>query len=319
MTRNDVARAAGVSPAVVSYVLNDGPRPVSAGARERVLAAIEELGYKPDGVARYLRTGKTKSVGLVIPDIGLPYFSEFTKAISAAAFRIDHQLLIANTDWQTEQERRQIEALVERRVDAMVFMSADPLQDFADLGELGIPVVIIDRPEVAIRSAAAATEHLIEHGHERVGLLINDDRLVVSGRRARGWDEAMRRHGLPTEGLASSTTPNASGGYDWGMRMLREPGRPTALLIEADAQAIGVLRAAADLGLRVPEDLAIISSEGTGVGAYSIPRLTTIRQPIVKLAEGALELALAEGPAGLRRLTDEEFELTLRDSCGTHG
>lgn len=318
MTRNDVARAAGVSPAVVSYVLNDGPRPVSANARAKVLAAIGELGYKPDGVARYLRTGKTKSVGFVIPDIGLPYFAEFTKAISAAAYRINYQLLIVNTDWQVEQERRQIAALVERRVDAMVLMSADPLQDFAALSELGIPVVVIDRPEVAVQSSAAATEHLISHGHRRVAILTNDEKLVVSRRGIQGWHEAMARHGLEAGDLSFTAAPSRAGGYDAGMRLLQDFDPPTAMLIASDAQAIGIIRASADLGMSVPDDLAIITSEGTELAEFSVPRLTAIQQPIARLAAGALDLALKAGEPGLRRLTDTEFSLVIRDSCGSH-
>ncbi|GAA2026084.1 LacI family DNA-binding transcriptional regulator [Agromyces tropicus] len=317
VTRNDVARAAGVSPAVVSYVLNDGPRPVSAGARARVLTAIDELGYKPDGVARYLRTGKTKSVGLVLPDLGLPYFSEFTKAISAAAYRIDHQLLIANTDWALEQERRQIAALVERRVDAMVFMSVDPSQDFASLAELGIPVVVIDRPDVAVRSAAVATEHFITvHGHENIAIVTNDLLPVVSRRRMQGWADELARHGLTTEGRSFGAPPSRAGGFEAAMRMLRQRDRPTAVFVEADAQAIGMIRAAVDLRIGVPGDLAVISSEGTELAEFAVPRLSTIQQPIARLAAGALDLALAGGPPGLRRLTDDEFHLVLRESCG---
>jgi LacI family transcriptional regulator len=253
----------------------------------------------------------------VIPDVGLPYFSEFTKAISAAAYAIDYQLLIANTDWHVEQERRQIAALVERRVDAMVFMSADPLQDFASLAELGIPVVVIDRPEVAVRSAAVATEHFaVAHGHERIAILTNDQLPVVSRRRLQGWADEMARHGLPTDGRSFGAPPSRAGGYEAAMRMLQQPDRPTAVFVEADGQAIGVIRAAVDLGLGVPGDLAIISSEGTELAEFSVPRLSTITQPIARLATGALDLALAEGAPGLRRLTDQEFHLVLRESCG---
>ena len=316
VTRNDVARAAGVSPAVVSYVLNDGPRPVSAASRAKVLEAIARLGYTPDGMARYMKTGKTKSVGLVLPDIALPYFAEFTKAMSAAAYAIDHQLLIANTDWQVVQEHRQIEALVQRRVDAMVLMSVDPLRDLAALAELDMPVVIVDRPGVAVRIGVEATEHLIAHGHRRVAIVMIDRDLVTSRRRMQGWTEAMERHGLPTEGLSFDAAPTRGGGHAAALEMLSSDTPPTAVFVESDAQAVGVLRAVADLRLEVPGDLAVFSSEGTELAQYSIPRLSTIRQPTAQIARESLELALAaEGP-GLRRLTNEEYALELRDSCG---
>ena len=196
VTRDDVARAAVVSTAVVSYVLDDGPRPVAAATRDRVLAAIRELGYRPDGVARHLRAGRTLSLGLVVPDPALPYYAEFTKHVDAAGEAAGRQILLASPHWDTDRERTLIAGLAERRVDGVVLLSADPLQAVATVSALGLPVVGVDRPEVAERGTAAVVAHLRADGHVRVGLLTGPRPLRVSDRRARGWTDSVAAAGL---------------------------------------------------------------------------------------------------------------------------
>ena len=317
VTRDDVARAAGVSASVVSYVINNGPRPVSAAARERVLAAIEELGYQRDAMARYMRTRKTQSLGLVVPDLGQPYFGAVTQHLSELSFDSGHQLLVATTSWRPERERAQLASLAERRVDGVILMSTDPLQDFAPLQALGIPIVVVDRPEVTVGSARAATAHLVEHGHERVGLVGADDEHVAGRRQNEGWVAALRDHGFdprPVDLLPAAATRSA--GYAAASALFDRQDRPTALYTTSDAQAVGVLRAARDRGLRVPDDLALISAEGTDLTGFTIPRLTAVEQPVAAIAESALSAALTADPGAVSRLAHHEFRLVRREACG---
>src|SRR5690349_16315025 len=198
-TRNDVARRAGVSVAVVSYVVNNGPRPVAPETRQRVLEAIEELGYRPDTVARQLRTGRSNVVGVVLPDLSLPHFGELTHVLSELAAERSQQLIIASTDWDATAERQQLEFLAGRRVDGVVLMSVEPSQDFQWLVDLGTKVVVIDRPEAAVNGARAATSHLVEHGHRRIGF-VGGALGVVAGRlRREGWSTALREYGLEVD------------------------------------------------------------------------------------------------------------------------
>ncbi|QUH01830.1 LacI family DNA-binding transcriptional regulator [Saccharopolyspora erythraea] len=312
-----MARLAGVSTAVVSYVLNDGPRPVSAATKERVLAAIAELGYRRDAVARNLRTGKTQSLGLVVPDIGLPYFGAITQQLVERAFEAGHQMLICTTSWLPDRERAQLASLAERRVDGVVLMSVDPLQDFSAVEELGIPTVVIDRPEVAVRGAHRATAHLVAHGHERIGFVGAAERLVASRRRREGWAAALRGSGLPSRPELIRHGPcTRAGGYVAAGELLALAEPPTAVFVESDAQAVGLLRAARDHGFRVPDDLAVASGEGTELAEFAIPSLTTLYQPIATIAREAVAAVLATEGGTLRRLDNQEFDLVCRESCG---
>jgi LacI family transcriptional regulator len=317
VTRADVAARAGVSTAVVSYVLNNGPRPVSTSARERVLAAIEELGYQRDAVARYLRTGKTQSLGLVLPDLGLPYYTEVTRALSSGSTARGYQLLISNSEWDAGLERRELASLAERRVDGVILMSVDPEQDFTPLSALGIPLAVIDRPEFARRATAAATEHLIGHGHTAIGLIGWGTHLVANRRRHDSWESTLRAAGLTVRPEYAATAPvSRSGGYAAAQELLGLPSPPTAVYVESDAQAAGVLRACKDLGVDVPGDLAVVSSEGTELARYTVPSLTSTEQPTATIAAEALDAVLSAGPGEVVWLRNPEYTLVTRESCG---
>ncbi|WP_426007303.1 LacI family DNA-binding transcriptional regulator [Paenarthrobacter sp. NyZ202] len=316
VTRNDVARLAGVSPGLVSYVLNDGPRPVSAEARTRIEAAIEELGYRRDGIARYLKTGKTNSLGLVLPDIGLPYYSEITKELNARTFELGFQLLIATSELDSAREDAQLASLAERRVDGIILMSVDPERDLSSLERLGTRVVVIDRPEFAIDSARSATEHLISHGHRDIGF-IGSIRLRASQRRLRGWSLALEDAGIqPNAAWIASAPITRKGGHEAAHRLLTSSRRPSALLIGSDAQAAGALRAFKDLGLGVPDDVAVVTSEGTDLARYTIPSLTSIVQPIAAIAKDAVDSVLLADAAAVARINNFSYDLALRESCG---
>lgn len=316
ITRNDVARRAGVSPGLVSYVLNDGPRPVSSEARARIEAAIEELGYRRDGVARYLKTGKTNSLGVVLPDIGLPYYSEITKELNTCAYGLGFQLLVATTELDVAREDAQLASLAERRVDGIILMSVDPDRDMTSLERLGTRVVVIDRPKFAIDSARAATAHLISHGHSEIGF-IGSGLLRASQRRLRGWSDALVQAGLKRhEDWIASAAMTRAGGYTAATSLMSGERRPSALLVGSDAQAAGALRALKDLGLDVPGDVAVVTSEGTDLARYTVPSLTSIIQPTRAIAEDAVKCVLGEGQSDVRRIDNVTFDLALRESCG---
>jgi LacI family transcriptional regulator, galactose operon repressor len=317
VTRDDVARAAGVSTAVVSYVLNNGPRGVSAESRRRVLAAIEELGYRRDGVARFLRLGRTQSLGLVLPDPALPYFGEFTKHTMAAAGSAARQMLLGYSDWDPERERAVIAELVERRVEGIVLLSADPSQSFDDLHASPVPIVVVDRPEVARQGAHAAVAHFVEHGHSDLGVLAGPAHLEASRRRTVAWSEAVREAGLVERAeWVVHDEVSRRGGYVAALRLLDLDAPPTAVFIESDAQAHGFLRAVYERGLRVPQDCALITAEGTEQALFSVPGMTSTEQPIGEIARAALALVLDGSGVGVRWMSDEQFTLVRRGSCG---
>lgn len=325
VTRNDVAHRAGVSPAVVSYVLNNGPRPVSASARQRVLEAIAELGYRPDGRARALRAGHDNTLGLVLPDTTNPFFAELARAIEDAAYAAGYAVLVGNSADDAEREHSYIDALAERRVAGLVLVSARPDQSLSQLSTLSIPALAMDRtPDESLVStlridnrggAAAGTDHLIEHGHTDVAFIGGTDDEGVSAERQKGWRMALEAAGL-TIGPSTFAPFTAAGGAEAGQELLKRPRRPTAMLVSSDVQAIGVIHAAHQIGLRVPEDLALVAFDGTAAGAFTSPPLTSIGQPIGQLAATAVN-HLIHRPIRTVHLTLVS-ELIVRDSCGAH-
>lgn len=311
-TRAEVAALAGVSPAVVSYVVNGGPRPVSHAARERVLAAIEVLDYRPNGVASALRGGLTRTIGLLVPTASNPYFGELADAVEREAFESGNVLSIGITADSTDRERAQLRSFADRRVDAVIMASSQMLQTARGVDLHRAPVVVIDRIDDGADlassvqldnrlDAAYAVEHLQGWGHRLIGCVTGPWPTVVSQQRESGWREQQRRVGAP-EGreLVAHAEISPAGGAEAAHALLGPDGRPfaacgrrpTALFVSSDAQAHGVLRACDELGLRIPQDVSIVSFDGTQSARYTRPVLTTMRQPIREIGATAVRLAL---------------------------
>ena len=277
VTHDDVARRAGVSPAVVSYVINSGPRPVSADARGGVLKAIAELGYRPDGLARSLRLGRSHAIGLVLPDTTNPFFAEMAQAVEDAAYATGYTVLICTTSDDVERERAHIVNLASRRVDGLILMSIDQIKTSAGSPDWGSPSsrwtdLRTTRPS---RRSASTTPSNSSVPSISSSTDINESPSSQVQLRGRSLPLASQR--VPKSDVRRRTVPGT--GRRSGIRLRRRPPHghallttyrppPDALLISSDVQAIGVLSAAADLGLRVPEDLAVVSFDGTRAGAF---------------------------------------------------
>lgn len=321
VTRADVARYAGVSTAVVSYVINSGPKTVAPQTAARVRAAIERLDYQPNRSARALRTGTTEMLGLVLSDSTNPYFVELAAAIEQAAARRAHALMVGNSRGDLTTERQLINDLTRRQVDGlMVAILGRP--DYAmAFHRLSVPTVWLDASEPVMgyssvgsdgrQGAALGVSHLVEHGHTRIGLLIGE--LGTGDLREYGWRETLHSAGLPV-GPVAHVSWTREGGLEGGLHLLSAPDRPTAVFASSDLLAVGLLRAARELGLRVPEDVAVVSFDGTKESPFAGPPLTVVRQDIEAMAEKAVALLL-----------DRETEpshhtfptrLVIRQSCG---
>jgi LacI family transcriptional regulator len=317
VTRNDVAEYAGVSTAVVSYVVNEGPRKVAPETRDRVLEAIRVLGYRPNATARALRLGSTRTLGLITPDGGNPLFAELAKAIDKEASARGYVVLQTSADGDPATEQAKIAELLIRQVSGLLLVA--PTKD-PDLSEVGIPVVAINRVLTAASSvrpqyreaARRGVEHLIAHGHRRIGLVIGG-RGTRPPERELGWRDALRQAGLE-DGPIARTTFSRAGGHAAGQELLGATKRPTAIFASSDLQAVGVLRAIHEAGLRVPEDVAVVAFDGTAETEYSWPPLTVVRQPLELMARDAVG-RLIDGEEGVEAVT-YPAELILRRSCG---
>lgn len=326
-TRADVARLAGVSTAVVSYVVNNGPRPVASATRQKVLDAIRELDYHPNPSARALKTGSTGLIGVVVPEILNSYFSEFVDAIDVAARNQGKSILLSITHEDPSTEAEVIPSLVSRGVDSLIYNCRLVDTDLYQAGDIRIPRVLLDRADLvggipAIgadlgQGARLATEHLAGHGHTRIGFIGGPLPADRRDYRRLAWQDVLAERGLPAQEPAI-TAWRPTGGFEGAQQLLDRPEPPTAIFAASDQIAIGVLHALHQRGLRVPGDIAVVSLDGTAETAYSWPPLTTVRQPFEAMAEAALaELSQGSATAPLQRdRTLFPMTLLVRASCG---
>ncbi|MFH8252964.1 LacI family DNA-binding transcriptional regulator [Microbacterium sp. B2969] len=317
VTRNDVARAAGVSSAVVSYVLNDGPRPVSAAARQRVLEAIDQLGYRRDIVARSMRTRTTDSIGLVLPDIRIPYFAVMTQRITEVARKSGLSVVVATSNGSVAIEREHLAELAGRRVDGVILMSVEPLQELSWAGAFGMPVLVVDRPIVAVESSAAATEHLVSHGATRLARIAGHEGSSVTERRDLGWFRVIESHGLSKVAEIVRAGYSQDEGYAAARQLLDRDDPPRGVVVDGPLHASAFLRAAADLGVRIPDDVLVIGNEIGDDARFSVPRISSVDSPIDAIAAESVDRLKAASPEdGLLSLGGSVFTLHERESCG---
>lgn len=333
-TQADVARLANVSQPVVSYVLSDDPgAPVAQATRQRVLDAIEHLGYVPDHRARSLRHRRTFTIAGAIPDITNPFYPSFERGIQDVAERAGYELLTYNTDGQEEKERKFLRSALSGRVDGVIvrFFRA-PLVDCLQLVEAGIAVValtseapprgLLPIDTAAIDGSAAArtaTSYLIERGHLRIGVLAGESGSRARERRLLGYRNALREHGLPfAPELVLDSEFTEKAGHNATHDLLALATRPTAIFATNDLLALGVLTALRERGLRVPDDVAVVGFDDIPFARLVDPPLTTIAQYPERLGARCAELLLdrlnGNGPPEGRQVT-LPFDLVVRRSA----
>lgn len=326
VNRNDVARKAAVSTAVVSYVMNGGPRAVSAATRARVQAAVDELGYRPNALARALKLRRTAVLGIVVPDSSNPYFAELARAVEDAAFAQGMTLILGNSAEDPARELAYISTFLNGRVDGILIISSSRSPEVLELLEAsGLPVVFVDRAPADTRYSAIevdnrgggrlAMDHLLEHGHRKIAVMSGPSPQAEV--RLLGALSAIADR--PDVELATTDpvpfTRRAS--HQAALDLLDRIDRPSAIFTVADEQAIGVLRAAADLKIRVPEELAVVSFDGIPEAAFTVPGLSTVGQPFTRMAQEAVVLLteLVESDRNPHREV-LPVELIRRGSCG---
>ncbi|WP_020672883.1 LacI family DNA-binding transcriptional regulator [Amycolatopsis nigrescens] len=316
-TMAEVARRAGTSVAVVSYVLNDGPRPVAAETRARVLKAAEDLGYRRNRIAAALRSGSSGLVGVVLPDAVNPYFAALGRELEKALTAVGKLTVVANSAFDPARQSDAVEGFLAAQVDGVIVVSAGGDEDpVARARAADTPAVYLHhRPPgsaavlVAPDNAAAtvmAVEHLRSHGHERIAFLAGPDDHGPVGRRLAGWRAAATGGAL----LRSEFTRAAAARLTAGL--IAENELPRALVVATDEQAIGVLAAACAAGVGVPGELALVGCDGTPDAEFTAPSLTVTAQPLSTMAGHAVRRLLGAPPEEERLVA----ELVRRRSCG---
>lgn len=296
----EVARRASVSTATVSRVLNGNPR-VGGDYRERVMRAVAELGYRPNRLARNLRMQRTATIGVVVADIENPHFSEAIRAVEDAAFADGYRVLVCNTDESPEKQRAYLQALEDERVLGVILSPSDPEgPEIARLLDVGIPVVAFDRTVADPRADAVtpdnhkgtrtATELLLADGHRDIAFVSGRQNTETGSERLAGYEMAMRAAGLQPR--VANGNFRLEPARQAVAQLLEEEPRPSALVVANNLMTIGALQAMHAAGLRVPGDVAVVGMDDPVWAELLQPPLTTMAQPVRRMALDAMELLL---------------------------
>ena len=335
-TIKEVADRAGVSVGTVSHVITGAVR-VSEPLRVKVHAAIRALNYHPNHVARSLKTRKTLTLGIIVPDMTISFFPQVIRGAEAAASERGYSLLAVNSDDSGERQKELLSLLRSQRVEGILLVVAaapTPVTQITRILEAGIPVVCLDRipdrvpvDSVSVEDTGAAelgVEHLISMGSRRIAIVTGPLTLKNERRRLQGYKQALQRAGLPVdEDLIWQGNLRAEDVAAMCRERLRDPAsRPDAIFSTNGPTALGVLRAFRDCGLRTPQDIAFATFDELVIYDLFTPSITTVVQPAYDIGFRAAEILLRrieEGPG--RELMTVRLPATLkvRESSQFHG
>lgn len=330
VTVKAVAQRAGVSTATAARVLGNYGS-VSERMKEKVLNAAQELNYVPNALARSLITLQTHTVGLVVPDIRNTFFAAVARSIENVAKKFGYRVFMCDTDGDFRLETDYLRDLFERRVDGIILASSASLGCRHELvAKSPIPVVLIDRSIRGVEldcirtnhegGAYAASKHLIELGHRRIGIVLGTGEESVHRERLNGYRAALDEAGIPFD-EALVKRRDWSKGLNTVQELLQAQPRPTAIFTTNNVVTVGVLSDLKRLALRVPEDMAIVAFDDLDVGFLLESPLTVIEQNPSLIGRTAMELLLQRLSGEGGDLPSQEVimqpTLTVRASCGS--
>ncbi|MFC1960786.1 LacI family DNA-binding transcriptional regulator [Chloroflexota bacterium] len=331
VTIKDIAKHAGVSTATVSYVINE-TKYVSPQLTDRVQAAIDQLGYHPNRVARSLRVQNTITIGLVIPDIQNTFFTSLVRAVEDVAYAREYNVILCNSDETINKEALYIDLMLAEQVAGVIISSAHETDNsIHKLIAARIPVVSVDRrisnldvDTVVINNVNAAFElvsHLIDDGHHRIGAVVAPPIVTTGRERYQGYIQALEAHQFPLlPELVHTGLPKEHFGYQAAQALLDLPDPPTALFLGNAYIALGALKAIQQQGLCIPDEIAVVTFDEMEWTSLVQPGLTVVSQPTYELGKVAAELLferIAKNDLPTREII-LEHTLLIRQSCARH-
>ncbi len=323
----DVAKYSGVSYSTVSRVAN-GYEFVKPATREKVQKAMDELGYVANLKARSLAGGRSNMIGLLVFDLENSYFTEVVRGIDAEASALNYDMVISTTHQRLDREKTYIGQLTSGIVDGLIIMLPQNIEAWLEpLRQRDIPYVLIDHESglgqghiirtANRRGAIGATNHLLDLGHSRIGLITGTSSVQSGRERVEGFYQAYADRGLQVdEGLIVQGDFDEKSGYTAAMKLLKRDNRPTAIFALNDAMALGAYQAAEELEIDIPSQLSVIGFDDIPEASYVRPRLTTVRQPQREIGRTATRLLvelIEDSDRELETIT-LETELLLRQS-----
>jgi LacI family transcriptional regulator len=326
----DVAQRAGVSIKTVSRVVNNQGE-ITEETRQRVLAAIDELGYRPSKLARAMVTQRTDTLGLIVGDITNPFFSEFACGVLDVAQSNGYDVFLCNSGAKVNPELRALYSLADHNVDGIIiFPSWRNERKLHAFAERNRPLVVVNRDfeehpgisQIFIDTrggAKLAVDHLIKKGHTAIGMLAGYVAYPEIFQRVRGFREAMLSHGLPfeEEWIVAAAPPDIDRGHKVTRRLLGRHPQLTALFAYNDLVAVGAMQACKELGRRVPEDCAIIGFDDVQLAALVTPSLTTVHVNKYELGRHAVNrlVEMLDDPETEFPPIHIDVELVIRESA----
>ncbi len=329
VTIKDVARESGVNISTVSRSLS-GSYGVNKATRERVLAVATRLNYRPNRVARGLATGRSNTVGLIVSDIRNPYFSEVARGAEDAAWEAGCDVVLCNSDLDPAKQMRYVSSLLEKRVDGMLVNSIADLnkRQQEQLATSGVPIVLLNRPSGVKAFSSTSVKnyeggvmvgnYLLELGHRRTAFLSGPKRHTSFNERGRGFLRAMAESGKAEEPLVLHDDQSFAGGYQMAKQILTQDRKITAVFAANDVIAYGLIRAAMEAGLRIPEDLSVVGFDDLEMSSILHPPLTTVKQPKYEIGRMAMEMLLERTKTRTKTPPEHRVlsvQLIVRQSC----
>ena len=323
----DVAKEAGVSIATVSRVLNDVDV-VNEDTKKKVQDAIKKLGYRPNIVARSLKTQRTRTVGILIPDISSQFYPEIVRGTEDVANIYDYNIILCNSDSDLEKEKEYLRVLKEKMVDGVLYMSSSLEPEIVELiKELELKTVLVvttdkDKtfPSVSIDNREAAydaTMHLLNNGNKKVAYIgVHKDEVNAAAVRYLGYEDALKEKGLEVdESLVYFGELKAHEGYE-GVNRILEKGSFDSLFCANDEIAMGAINALREKGIKVPEEVEVIGFDNIYSASIFYPKLTTIAQPMYDM--GSVGMRMLIKTINKKELEEKNYilpyELIERDS-----
>ncbi|EIV8509171.1 substrate-binding domain-containing protein [Vibrio parahaemolyticus] len=313
-TMKDIAKLAGVSTSTVSHVINK-TRFVSEEISERVNNAAKELNYyAPSALARSLKVNRTKTIGMLVTTSTNPFFGEVVKGVERSCYHKGYSLILCNTEGDNERMRQSINTLLQKRVDGLILMCSSLEGERIDVFERypDIPVVVMDWGPMlftsdkiqdnSLRGGYLAAKYLIDCGHTEIGCITGPLIKHQAQMRYEGYKRAMNEAGLEfNANWIIESDFECEGGYQAFKKMAERGTLPSSIFVSNDMMAMGVINAANELNIKVPDDLSIIGYDDIHIAKFMSPSLTTIHQPKYRLGQAAVETLV-------RRLDDKSNE-----------
>jgi len=303
-TMKDIAKLAGVSTSTVSHVINKS-RFVSEEISLRVNNAAQQLNYRPSALARSLKINRTKTIGMLVTTSTNPFFGEVVKGVERSCYQQGYNLILCNTEGDNERMRESINTLLQKRVDGLILMCSSLEGERIDVFEQypDIPVVVMDWGPMlftsdkiqdnSLRGGYLAAKYLIESGHQQIGCITGPLVKHQAQMRYEGYKRALNEAGLDfNANWIIEADFECEGGYEAFNKMFAKGPLPSSIFVCNDMMAMGVINAANEKGIRIPQDLSIIGYDDIHIAKFMSPSLTTIHQPKYRLGKAAVEALL---------------------------